>query len=119
MTNPDDYLQMSGIQHFSFCRRQWALAYMEQQWAENLRTAEGQRQQQFRAADDPGVSCRYAKRFIGVLLRVYSPASPLVRASSGHKTAGFFAPENLRNSCVQVMVLVVYCTKYTLSFCTL
>lgn len=41
MTNPDDYLQMSGIQHFSFCRRQWALAYMEQQWAENLRTAEG------------------------------------------------------------------------------
>lgn len=39
--NPDDYLQMSGIQHFCFCRRQWALAYMEQQWAENLRTAEG------------------------------------------------------------------------------
>ena len=41
MTNADDYLQMSGIQHFCFCRRQWALAYMEQQWAENLRTAEG------------------------------------------------------------------------------
>ncbi len=41
MTNPDDYLQMSGIQHFCFCRRQWALAYMEQQWAENQRTAEG------------------------------------------------------------------------------
>ena len=39
--NPDDYLQMSGIQHFCFCRRQWALAYMEQQWAENLRTAAG------------------------------------------------------------------------------
>lgn len=41
MMNPDDYLQMSGIQHFCFCRRQWALAYLEQQWAENLRTAEG------------------------------------------------------------------------------
>ena len=41
MTNPDDYLQMSGIQHFCFCRRQWALAYLEQQWAENQRTAEG------------------------------------------------------------------------------
>lgn len=41
MTNSDDYLQMSGIQHFSFCRRQWALAYLEQQWQENLRTAEG------------------------------------------------------------------------------
>ena len=41
MTNPDEYLQMSGIQHFCFCRRQWALAYMEQQWAENLHTAQG------------------------------------------------------------------------------
>lgn len=39
--NPDEYLQMSGIQHFAFCRRQWALAYLEQQWSENLRTAEG------------------------------------------------------------------------------
>ncbi|MDD4849880.1 MAG: CRISPR-associated protein Cas4 [Gemmiger sp.] len=37
----DDYLQMSGIQHFAFCRRQWALIHLEQQWAENLRTAEG------------------------------------------------------------------------------
>ena len=42
MDAPDDYLQMSGIQHFAFCRRQWALAYLEQQWAENLRTTEGQ-----------------------------------------------------------------------------
>ena len=41
MTGSDDYLQISGIQHFCFCRRQWALAYMEQQWSENLRTAEG------------------------------------------------------------------------------
>ena len=36
-----DYLPMSGIQHFCFCRRQWALIHVEQQWAENLRTAEG------------------------------------------------------------------------------
>ena len=36
-----EYLQMSGIQHFAFCRRQWALAYLEMQWQENLRTAEG------------------------------------------------------------------------------
>ena len=41
MDAPDEYLQMSGIQHFAFCRRQWALAYLEQQWAENLRTTEG------------------------------------------------------------------------------
>ena len=38
----DDYLLMSGIQHFCFCRRQWALIHLEQQWAENLRTVEGQ-----------------------------------------------------------------------------
>ena len=41
MIDTDDYLQMSGIQHFSFCRRQWALAYLESQWAEDVRTAEG------------------------------------------------------------------------------
>lgn len=32
---------LSGIQHFAFCRRQWALIHIEQQWAENLRTVEG------------------------------------------------------------------------------
>ena len=38
----DDYLAISGIQHFAFCRRQWALIHLEQQWAENLRTVDGQ-----------------------------------------------------------------------------
>lgn len=37
----EDYLQLSGIQHFAFCRRQWALIHLEQQWRENLRTVEG------------------------------------------------------------------------------
>lgn len=37
----DDYLMLSGIQHFVFCRRQWALIHMEQQWEENLRTVDG------------------------------------------------------------------------------
>jgi CRISPR-associated exonuclease Cas4 len=37
----EDYLQLSGIQHFTFCRRQWALIHIEQIWAENLRTIEG------------------------------------------------------------------------------
>ena len=34
-------LPLSGIQHFAFCRRQWALIHLEGQWAENLRTVEG------------------------------------------------------------------------------
>jgi CRISPR-associated exonuclease Cas4 len=38
----DDFLLLSGIQHFSFCRRQWALIHIEQQWQENLRTIEGE-----------------------------------------------------------------------------
>ena len=33
---------MSGIQHFDFCRRQWALIHIEQQWADNFFTASGQ-----------------------------------------------------------------------------
>ena len=37
----DLYLPLSGIQHFCFCKRQWALIHLEQQWNENLRTAEG------------------------------------------------------------------------------
>ena len=32
---------LSGLQHFAFCRRQWALIHIEQQWAENYRTADG------------------------------------------------------------------------------
>ena len=36
-----EYLLLSGIQHFCFCRRQWALIHLENQWNENLRTAEG------------------------------------------------------------------------------
>lgn len=36
-----DYLQLSGLQHFAFCRRQWALIHIEKQWAENFRTVDG------------------------------------------------------------------------------
>ncbi len=41
MYSEDDYIQLSGIQHFAFCKRQWGLVYLEQQWLENLKTAEG------------------------------------------------------------------------------
>lgn len=37
----DDFLMISGIQHFCFCRRQWALIHVEQQWRENVKTIEG------------------------------------------------------------------------------
>lgn len=38
---PRDTLQISGIQHFAYCPRQWALIHLEQQWQENDRTADG------------------------------------------------------------------------------
>lgn len=37
----EDYLLISGIQHFCFCRRQWALIHIENRWDENQLTAEG------------------------------------------------------------------------------
>ncbi len=36
-----DFLPLPGLQHFIFCRRQFALIHIEQQWRENLRAAEG------------------------------------------------------------------------------
>lgn len=39
--NEDEMLQLSGIQHYVFCPRQWALIYIEQEWIENHLTAEG------------------------------------------------------------------------------
>ena len=35
-------LMLSGIQHYMFCPRQWALIHIEQQWADNRLTTEGQ-----------------------------------------------------------------------------
>lgn len=37
----DELLSLSGIQHFAFCRRQWALIHIEGLWQENLRTVDG------------------------------------------------------------------------------
>lgn len=37
----DELLPLSGLQHFLFCRRQWALIHVERQWQENALTAEG------------------------------------------------------------------------------
>ncbi len=42
MYTEDEMLMLSGIQHFMFCPRQWALIHIEQQWADNKLTAEGQ-----------------------------------------------------------------------------
>ena len=45
------YLQLSGIQHFMYCTRQWALITIEQVWEENEDTVLGQLVHQ--AVDNP------------------------------------------------------------------
>lgn len=47
----DDMLMLSGIQHFKFCPRQWALIHLEQQWEDNRLTTEGSLMH--RNVDDP------------------------------------------------------------------
>ena len=37
----DEWLALSGIQHFEFCKRQWALIHIEEQWRDNTRTYAG------------------------------------------------------------------------------
>ncbi|OLN28490.1 CRISPR-associated protein Cas4 [Desulfosporosinus metallidurans] len=49
--NDEGLLSLSGIQHFAFCERQWALIHVENQWAENVKTVEGQ--QLHERVDDP------------------------------------------------------------------
>ncbi|WP_322907669.1 CRISPR-associated protein Cas4 [Paenibacillus campi] len=69
MYRDDELLMLSGIQHFAFCRRQWALIHLEQQWADNLRTYEGQ--ELHHKADQPDIKEKRGKLII-------SRAMPLV-----------------------------------------
>lgn len=41
MFTEDDLLPLSAVQHLVFCERQYALMYIERQWAENWRTVKG------------------------------------------------------------------------------
>nr|WP_320116788.1 CRISPR-associated protein Cas4 [uncultured Desulfuromonas sp.] len=42
MYDESDYIMLSALQHYMFCPRQCALIHVEQLWAENRYTAEGQ-----------------------------------------------------------------------------
>lgn len=49
--NEDEYLALSGVQHFAFCRRQWAIIHIEREWRDNLLTTMGEIMHE-RAHDD-------------------------------------------------------------------
>lgn len=56
----DDMLMLSGIQHFAFCKRQWALIHVFQAWSENSLTLEGA--YLHRNADNPLKSRRHGEK---------------------------------------------------------
>ena len=68
--NEEDFLQLSGLQHFRFCRRQWALIHIEHQWAENYRTIDGAILHE--NAHDTDLQERRGDRFITRGVSVYS-----------------------------------------------
>jgi len=41
VNDDSDFLMLSGLKHFRFCKRRWALIHIEQQWDENALTLEG------------------------------------------------------------------------------
>lgn len=53
----DEPLMISALQHFVFCRRQWALIHVEQLWKDNVRTVEGNLMHQ-RAHDEKQIEKR-------------------------------------------------------------
>ena len=70
---PEDWLPLSGIQHFVFCRRQWALIHVERQWEENVFTVEGKLLHD--RADDPFFT---EKRKGVIVARSVPVASPVL-----------------------------------------
>lgn len=68
MFDEDDLLPLSALQHYLVCPRQCALIHVEQQWAENLQTAEGR--DFHRRVDQGGDETRSgARRVFGLALR--------------------------------------------------
>jgi len=68
--NSEDYIMLSGIQHFEFCQRQWALIHIEQQWNENKLTFEGSIIHD--RVDDPFIVESSAERFVSRSVPVVS-----------------------------------------------
>jgi len=60
MISEDDYLMLSALQHYAYCKRQCALIHLEQAWAENRFTAEGRVMHE--AAHEEGTQVRAGVR---------------------------------------------------------
>lgn len=89
MYHEDEFLMLSGLQHFAFCRRQWALIHIEQQWADNLRTVEGELIHA-RCHDDRQIE----KRGDLLIVRGMRVASNILGISGACDVVEFHADEN-------------------------
>ncbi|MEW5871261.1 MAG: CRISPR-associated protein Cas4 [Chloroflexota bacterium] len=69
---PEAWLPLSGIQHFLFCRRQWALIHVERQWQDNALTVEGKIMH--RRVDDPFFTEKRGGVIVARAAPVASPA---------------------------------------------
>ena len=68
MFSDEDLLPISGLQHLTFCERQWALIHMEMEWEENVRTVEGKQLHEF--VHEQGTNVRSGVRMVrGLRLR--------------------------------------------------
>ncbi len=67
----EDYIEISEVQHYRFCPRQWGLIYLEHQWAENLKTVEGEILH--KKAHDPQIKEKRGNRIIVRSMKVSSP----------------------------------------------
>lgn len=68
--NDDELLMISGIQHYYYCKRQWYLIHVEQQWSENLYTTKGNILHE--KVDDPFVVETRKNKFISRSLPLVS-----------------------------------------------
>ena len=92
----EDWLALSGLQHFAFCRRQWALIHIEQQWKENYLTTAGhlehERAHDYRQSESRGDTLIMRDLRVSSRRRGITGACDVVefhRVRSGDETVGF------------------------------
>ena len=66
----DEYLNINGIQHYVFCKRQWGLIEIDQSWKDNILTYTGRKLHE--KADNPYISESRGKYFISRAMPIYS-----------------------------------------------
>lgn len=71
----DNSLMISGIQHYMFCPRQWALIHIEQAWKENVLTIEGNHLH--KKVDDPYIREKRGDKLYVRAMRVHSTNLPI------------------------------------------